>query len=107
MEKDDIIIETAEKFINASEIENKIRKNKNISISEIELDKKSAEKIGKNKGKYITIYFEKIESNVETILKELEVNLKNIIKYLNIKKNSKILVVGLGNKNITSDSLGY
>ena len=107
MEKDDIIIETAEKFINASEIENKIRKNKNISISEIELDKKSAEKIGKNKGKYITIYFEKIESNVETILKELEVNLKNTIKYLNIKKNSKILIVGLGNKNITSDSLGY
>ena len=103
MEKDDIIIETAEKFINASEIENKIRKNKNISNSEIELDKKTAEKIRKNKGKYITIYFEKIESNVETILKELEVNLKNTIKYLNIKKNSKILVVGLGNKNITSD----
>lgn len=107
MEKDEIIIETAEKFINASEIENKIRKNKNVSISEIELSKKNAEKIGKNKGKYITIYFDKIEGNVEIILKELESSLKNIMRYLNVKKNSKILVVGLGNKNITSDSLGY
>ena len=44
MEKDEIIIETAEKFINASEIENKIRKNKNVSISEIELNKKMQKK---------------------------------------------------------------
>ena len=31
-------------------------------------------------------------------------NPNEILKY---QKNNKILVVGLGNKNITSDSLGY
>ena len=107
MEKDEIIIETATKFINSSGLEHKLRKNKHLSISEIELNKKNAGKLGKNKGKYITIYFDKIESNVEVLLDELENSLKSTFKYLNIKKNSKILLIGLGNKNITSDSLGY
>ena len=41
MEKDEIIIESAEKLINSSKIKNNIRKNKNISISEIDIDKKN------------------------------------------------------------------
>ena len=107
MEKDEIIIESAEKLINSSKIKNNIRKNKNIHISEIDIDKKNSEKLGKNQGKYITIFYSALEGCVETLLKELESSIKTILKYLNIKKNDKILIVGLGNKNITSDSLGY
>jgi len=54
MNKENIIMETSEKFINSKTT---TRKNKNITISEIELNKKLAEQIGKSKGKYFTIFF--------------------------------------------------
>lgn len=58
-----------------------------------------------NNYKYTTIYFNDINDKKtfnnleETLIKELE-------SYLNIKQNDKILIIGLGNRNITPDSLG-
>jgi len=107
MEKESIILESANTLINSSKLTEKKRINNGISVSEIDLDKKVAYKLGKNKGKYITVYFDKLNGLVEILIKEIEKAIKDSMKYLNVKKTDKILIVGLGNKNITSDSLGY
>jgi len=104
MNKENIIMETSEKFINSKTT---TRKNKNITISEIELNKKLAEQIGKSKGKYFTIFFNNINGLVEQLIKEIIYAINESMKYLKINKKDKILLVGLGNKDITSDSLGY
>lgn len=63
--------------------------------------------MGKPIGNYITIESEKIKENDmlfhEKIIQELAKNIQSLVK---IKKDSLILVVGLGNWNITPDALG-
>lgn len=62
----------------------------------------------KNKGTYITISFEDVtdRNNFKKVQKIFEEELRYIIKDLNLQKNYKTLVVGLGNRNSTPDSLG-
>lgn len=107
MNKESVFLESANVLINSSKLTEIKRKNKNVCVSEIELNKKEAKELGKNKGLYLTITFDKLVGNVEVLIDELLESLKKAFKYLNIKKNDKILLVGLGNKNISSDSLGY
>lgn len=62
----------------------------------------------RKKGTYTTISFEDItdHNNYENVKHILQEELKNIIKDLNIKDDYKTLVIGLGNRNSTPDSLG-
>lgn len=62
----------------------------------------------KNKGTYITISFEDVtdRNNFKKVQKIFEEELRYIIKDLNLQKDYKTLVVGLGNRNSTPDSLG-
>ena len=64
--------------------------------------------LSKKKGKYTTISFKDItdSKNFDNVLKVLEKELKKILKYLNISDSNKCLVIGLGNKDSTPDSLG-
>lgn len=69
----------------------------------------AANKIGKKKGKYITIELKNPDLNTLDIHKELASSITEcllpLISQLN-KKEPSVMVVGLGNKNITPDSLG-
>lgn len=59
---------------------------------------------GKPKGKYITLEFEDIEKIVDfsDVDKAIKISLNQLLP----KKRDNILVVGLGNNEITSDSVG-
>ena len=78
----------------------------NVKISWIKLEENN--NIGKKKGNYLTIEFDDItdtdaKNNVSLIFKE---ELKKMLEKVGINKDSKTLVVGLGNINSTPDSLG-
>lgn len=78
----------------------------NIKVTNIKLTNEEGKKINKKAGTYITIEFEDVtdynnRENVKTVfVKEL----KKLIK--NLDNDSLILVVGLGNRKSTPDSLG-
>ena len=62
----------------------------------------------RKKGTYITISFEDItdHNNYENVKNTLQEELRTIINDLNLKEDYKTLVIGLGNRNSTPDSLG-
>ena len=61
-----------------------------------------------NNGLYYTITFNDItdSDNYEKVLKVLITNLKDILKKNNITDNDSCLIIGLGNRLSTPDSLG-
>lgn len=77
----------------------------NISYITIHDDNNS---FNKKKGDYISIEFNNVEDqNNREIIKDVVVdNLKLIMQKYNLKNDSKILVVGLGNENFMADALG-
>lgn len=62
----------------------------------------------KRKGIYTTISFEDVTDrhNFKKVQQVFEQELKKIIENLHLKDNYKTLVIGLGNRNSTPDSLG-
>lgn len=62
----------------------------------------------KKRGTYITISFEDVtdHENFKKVEEVFEGELKKIIDNLKLKENYKTLVIGLGNRNSTPDSLG-
>lgn len=81
---------------------------KDISITNIHLNKKESLKYHKKEGNYTTIEFIDITDykNREKIEKVLEEQLLNMYKLNNIKDEYSCLIIGLGNVNSTPDSLG-
>lgn len=108
MFKDNIFIEESEKLINSSELNTKKTEVGSLSITEIEVDAKQSKEIGRNKGKYITIAFNKdtLCDEIENLIETLITSIKSILTYLKLKEKVKVLFVGLGNKDITSDKFG-
>jgi len=83
----------------------RVRNNKEITVTEIDIkDKKKAEKYGKPCGKYISLEFPSVEKISD--YSEIEEEIKNAIFSLLPKIKNNILVVGLGNREITCDSIG-
>lgn len=83
----------------------KERKEKNIKITEISITNKEGEKaLGKPQGRYITLETGKISTDTNT-LNNITGLLSHQIKKLLPEKGS-VMVVGLGNKNVTADALG-
>lgn len=80
----------------------KKRRNYNISYFNITSDMK----LSYREGEYYNIKFDitKLYENNKDIIKELEKILKNLLKKYN--STYKTLIVGLGNENIPSDSIG-
>ena len=80
----------------------------NIKISELYITKEMSNQINKKEGIYITIEFEDITDNdnkekvKEIFIKEL----KELLKKMNIKTKDSCLIIGLGNRMSTPDSLG-
>ena len=63
------------------------------------------EKVVFNTNNYTTIYFKDI-TDKDNYMKVQKVFINNLKKYLKLKKDDKLLVVGLGNNKSTPDSLG-
>jgi len=81
---------------------------KNLTITTIRITNKNGEKeIGKKIGTYITIECPKIKDNDDDTFNDASLAICECLKKLiNIKKTDTVLVVGLGNWNITPDALG-
>lgn len=82
---------------------------KSYLVNNIKVNYLSLKKDKLIKGDYITISIEDItdKTNFSNVLKVLIKELKRILKLTKIKKDDKVLIIGLGNNKSTSDSLGY
>ncbi|MFR4986535.1 MAG: GPR endopeptidase [Lachnospirales bacterium] len=80
----------------------------NIEVSWVNIkNEKGQETMGKPIGNYVTIESESMKENdVITHEKITDIFSKNLIKLCNLGENSTILIVGLGNWNVTPDALG-
>lgn len=91
-------------------IEVKIQEDKNsdITVTWVKITNENGVKsMGKPIGNYITIESDSMKLNdVETHEKIIDTLSQNLIKLMNLKKDSLVLVVGLGNWNVTPDALG-
>lgn len=81
---------------------------KNLTVTTIKITNQNGEKeIGKKIGTYITIECPKIKDNDDDAFNDASLALCDCLKKLiNVKKDDTVLVVGLGNWNITPDALG-
>ena len=109
----DLAIETREMLekeendtLDGVEVETK--EEEDISITHVKiLNEKGSKAMGKPIGNYITIESEKMKQNDVSCHEEImHVAAKNIAKLAKIDDKSVVLVVGLGNWNITPDALG-
>ena len=94
------------------DVENKVLNKElisdNLSISYIEVTKELSTLLKKKEGIYVTLEFQDItnhEDKVE-IEKCLSNEIKKILKEMNLKDSDDCLVIGLGNRDSTADSLG-
>lgn len=112
----DLAIEVTEmitKETNATDIEGveiliKEDKDEEIQVSWVKIkDEVGSKNMGKPIGNYVTIESEAMKEN-DTLTHEkiTEIFSKNLVKLCNLKENSTILIVGLGNWNVTPDALG-
>ncbi len=83
-------------------------KGKYFEITHVEvLDKKGEEALSKKIGKYISMEIEDVTLLEDETLEKITNEFSKIIKEVILPYNhSKVLVVGLGNKSVTPDSLG-
>lgn len=106
MRRTDLALEIRESIVGEEEVEGVILKEENLEKDKIKistvsiLNEQGSKKMGRKKGTYITI-----EGNLDASKEKMvEVLKKQLKKILDGKK--KIMVVGLGNRNITPDALG-
>ena len=102
----DLIIENIDEFNDKRVTINNI--NYSIKVTTVSIDEDLSSKLNKKQGDYVTIEFSDITNHEDR--KELEKTLVNEIrKMLNgtdISSDATCLIVGLGNKSSTADSLG-
>ena len=109
----DLAVESREIYRRGRDIEVegvavKVKEEENYSVTLVEvLNDEGSKKIGKPVGKYITLYSPNLDNADEDLKDEISVVLAKEFKDL-IKdyKAEKVLIIGLGNWGISSDSLG-
>ena len=85
-----------------------VEKREGITITRVNVEEEVGARImGKAKGNYITLEVPGLKDNDKDLQEDVSVALsKEIIKLIKLNDKSVILVVGLGNWNITPDALG-
>lgn len=82
----------------------------NISVTNIKiLDENFGKEIGKSIGTYVTIESEELSQNNNIhnkVIEYLGLEIKKILYDNKIKEEDEVLVVGLGNRNFTPDTIG-
>lgn len=112
----DLAIENREIYQKAEKIENEIPGIKtdfenvsdDLKVTKVEILTEEGEKaLGKPKGKYYTLEAENLHLGIEDIDNQVENKISSILaELLKLTKEDRILVVGLGNEDVTPDSLG-
>lgn len=112
----DLAIENREIYKKAQNIEEEIPGIKtdyesvsdDFKITKVEIFSEEGEKaLGKPKGKYYTLEADNLHLGIEDINAQVENKISSILEnLLKLKKEDKVLVVGLGNEDVTPDSLG-
>jgi len=110
----DLAIEARE-FYNKQEnkadipgVEVDVIKKDNITVTRVKvIEEVGARIIGKPKGNYITIEVPKLKENDKDLHDEVgKILAEEVVHIVNLNDQSVILVVGLGNWNVTPDALG-
>lgn len=112
----DLAIETREMYKAACKYEDEIPgvettvddSDNDILITKVKITSDiAAENLNKAKGEYITLEAQKLKDNDEEFNKRVSNKLATLIKEIsNLKLDDTVLVVGLGNWDITADALG-
>lgn len=86
----------------------KIIEKENITLEEIKIDKELEKKLKKKPGIYRTVTFKDVtdKHNFKEVEQAVITALKSTYEDINLTKDSKVLVIGLGNEESTPDSLG-
>lgn len=101
----DLALEASETLPIGSGLKKEIKTFDNLKITEIEIsDESIAKKIKKTVGTYVTVELPNFTDNYKDIEAKVNHVSKEIKKFL--PKEGLVLVVGLGNSNITPDALG-
>lgn len=102
----DLIIENIDNTTSKEKIEKETHDN--ITITTIKVDNNLSSTINRKPGTYITIEFDDITNfeDREKVGECLEVKLKKMIDISNIEESDECLIIGLGNRKSTPDSLG-
>ena len=109
----DLAIEVAQMFkeemnqnLNGVTIEKKLDEGSEITIVKV-VNEEGAKSIGKPIGNYITIEIPEYTVYDGELMNDVSESLgRTLKKLLNVNKEDKILVVGLGNSKVTPDALG-
>lgn len=109
----DLAVEARELYHEKNDVEIQgvsvdVEEKENYTITRVEvLDKNGMEIMGKPIGKYITVEVPSMNNADEDLKDEISLILSDEIKKMGLNKpESKILIIGLGNWNISSDALG-
>lgn len=83
-------------------------KEKGVLVNNVYLDRAGSLKIGKKMGNYTTIEFKDVldSTNRKNIIKVFSVELKKLMNKMQINDDGVCLIIGLGNRYSTPDSLG-
>lgn len=89
-------------------IKSKVSNYGNIRVTKIYLDNKTADKINKKRGNYITIEFQDVTDyqNRIDLTKIFSETLESLFDDIKINNKMNCLLIGLGNNKSTPDSLG-
>ena len=112
----DLALERRDIYRKANKLEDEIpgvetqeSEEENIRITKVKIiDKQGEEALGKSIGTYVTIDIKNLKIAQETDIEKAAVIVSNELKEMinkHIEKEDDILVVGLGNNNVTPDSL--
>lgn len=104
----DLAIELLEVHKDIEGIQSRIEKVNGLTVTDVLVEEKGSEIIGKKEGNYITIEFDDItdEKNRKNVEEVFVYQLKKLMKKIGLKKKDSCFVIGLGNEKSTPDSLG-
>ncbi|MDD4036484.1 MAG: GPR endopeptidase [Bacilli bacterium] len=104
----DLLIDTIEASKEKIDVLVDKRKDDDIAITVVDVDKKQEQSIGKKAGRYITIEFVDVtdHDNKEKLINVFKKELKELLNHLKINDDFTCLVIGLGNDSSTPDALG-
>ena len=102
----DLALDSIEK--ENEKIDSNIIKNEDFVVTDVFVDEKLSKKINKKIGNYTTIEFKDItdKDNYQKILTIFKDKLLEFIKREKLKETDLVLIIGLGNRKSTPDSLG-
>lgn len=103
----DLIIENIDSDFNKDDINTRVI-NDSLKVTTINVDDKLKDKLNKKVGTYVTIEFVDITNHEDRVLVEEAFiqEVKFLMDKLQVKNDDTCLVIGLGNRNSTADSLG-